>query len=74
MRASRNRETARLTRSRANVRRLRAAHAAIEAAIAERGRKTAGLPVELYTGKRIREFDRAEADLGKALRRRKRRR
>jgi antitoxin PrlF len=30
------------------------------------------LPVELYTGKRIREFDDAEADLDKALRSRKR--
>ncbi len=30
------------------------------------------LPVELYTGKRIREFDEAEADLDKALRSRKR--
>ncbi len=27
------------------------------------------LPVEVYTGKRIREFDGAEADLGKFLRR-----
>jgi AbrB family looped-hinge helix DNA binding protein len=30
------------------------------------------LPVELYTEKRIREFDAAEADLDKALRRKKR--
>jgi AbrB family looped-hinge helix DNA binding protein len=30
------------------------------------------LPVELYTEKRIREFDQAEADLDKALRRKKR--
>ena len=30
------------------------------------------LPVELYTEKRIREFDEAEADLDKALRSRKR--
>jgi AbrB family looped-hinge helix DNA binding protein len=30
------------------------------------------LPVELYTGKRVREFDDAEADLGKALRNKKR--
>lgn len=30
------------------------------------------LPVELYTGKRIREFDEAEAELDKALRSRKR--
>jgi len=29
------------------------------------------LPVELYTGKRIREFDEAEADLDKVLRRNK---
>jgi AbrB family looped-hinge helix DNA binding protein len=30
------------------------------------------LPVELYTEKRIRKFDEAEADLDKALRRKKR--
>jgi AbrB family looped-hinge helix DNA binding protein len=30
------------------------------------------LPVELYTEKRIREFDQAEADLDQALRRKKR--
>ncbi len=30
------------------------------------------LPVELYTEKRIREFDEAEADLDKTLRRKKR--
>lgn len=30
------------------------------------------LPVELYTEKRIREFDAAEADLDKTLRRKKR--
>ena len=30
------------------------------------------LPVEIYTDKRIREFDEAEADLGKFLRRKKR--
>lgn len=30
------------------------------------------LPVELYTDKRIREFDQAEADLDKALRSKKR--
>ena len=29
------------------------------------------LPVEVYTDKRIREFDEAEADLGKFLRRKK---
>ena len=29
------------------------------------------LPVEIYTDKRIREFDEAEADLGKLLRRKK---
>lgn len=29
------------------------------------------LPVEIYSGKRIREFDEAEADLGKILRRKK---
>ena len=29
------------------------------------------LPVEIYSGKRIREFDEAEADLGKFLRRKK---
>ena len=29
------------------------------------------LPVEVYTEKRIREFDEAEADLGKFLRRKK---
>jgi hypothetical protein len=72
VRVNKNRETAHLTRSRANLRRLRAAHSEIEAAIARRRRKAAALPVELYTGKRIREFDRVEADLGKALRRRKR--
>ena len=32
------------------------------------------LPVELYTDERIREFDEAEAELNKALRRRKKRR
>ena len=31
------------------------------------------LPVEIYTDKRIREFDEAEADLGKFLRRKKKR-
>ncbi len=31
------------------------------------------LPVEIYSGKRIREFDEAEADLGKILRRKKKR-
>jgi hypothetical protein len=72
VRASRNRETAHLTRSRANVRRLRAARSEIEAAIARRRRNAASLPTEHYTGKRSREFDRAEADLGKALRRGKR--
>lgn len=30
------------------------------------------LPVEMYTEKRIREFDQAEADLDKVLRRKKR--
>ena len=65
-------DTAHLTRSRANVRRLRAARSEIEAAIARRRRNAASLAVEHYTGKRIREFDRAEADLGKALRRGKR--
>ena len=65
-------DTAHLTRSRSNVRRLRAARSEIEAAIARRKRNTASLPVEHYTGKRIREFDRTEADLGKALRRGKR--
>lgn len=29
------------------------------------------LPVEIYTERRIREFDEAEADLGKVLRRKK---
>ena len=29
------------------------------------------LPIEVYTDKRIREFDEAEADLGKFLRRKK---
>jgi len=72
VRASRNRDTAHLTRSRANARRLRAARSEIEAAIARRRRSAASPPVEHYTGKRIREFDRAEADLGKALRRGKR--
>jgi hypothetical protein len=72
VRVNKNRETAHLTRSRANLRRLRAAHAEIKAAIARRKRKASALPVELYTGKRIREFDRLEADLGKALRPRKR--
>lgn len=58
--------TALLTRSRANLRRLRAAHAEIEAEIARRR-------IERYTAKRVREFDRAEAALGKALRQAKRR-
>jgi hypothetical protein len=72
VRASRNRGSAQLTRSRVNVHRLRAAHSEIDAAISRRRRKAAALPAELYTGKRIKEFDRAEAELGKALRRRKR--
>lgn len=67
-----HRESVHLTRSRANLRRLRAAHSEIEAGIARRRRPAVALPVELYTGKRIREFDRAEADLDKTLRRRKR--
>lgn len=54
-----------LTRSRANLRRLRAAHAEIEAEMARR-------KGERYTAKRVREFDRAEALLGKALHRVKR--
>jgi len=45
------------------------ARSEIEAAIARRRRGAGTFPVEHYTGKRIREFDRAEADLGKALRR-----
>ena len=72
--------TAVLTRSRANLRRLRAAHAEIETEIARRkvpGSGASGaapdLPVERYSAKRVREFDRAEAALGKALRRESRR-
>lgn len=72
--------TALLTRSRANLRRLRAAHAQIEAEIARPKVPVSGasgaaaiLPVERYTAKRVREFDRAEAALGKALRRESRR-
>ena len=34
-------------------------------------RSAVTLPVEVYTDKRIREFDEAEADLGKFLRRKK---
>ena len=71
--------TALLTRSRANLRRLRAAHAEIEAEIARPkvpGSGASGAatvsPVERYTAKRVREFDRAEALLGKALHRVKR--
>lgn len=73
--------TALLTRSRANLRPLRAAHAEIEAEIARRkvpGSGASGsapvLPVERYTARRVREFDRAEGALGKALRRAMRRR
>ena len=65
-------DTAHLTRSRANVRRLRAARSEIEAEIGRRRHGAASLPVEHYTGRRIREFDRAEADLEKVLRRGKR--
>jgi hypothetical protein len=62
--------TTRLTRSRANLRRLRAAHAEIESEIARRRPPAAGapLPVERYTRTRVREFDRAEAALARALR------
>jgi len=73
--------TAVLARSRANLRRLRAAHTEIETGIARRripGSGASGaapeFPVERYTAKRVREFDRAEAALGKTLRRPRRRR
>jgi hypothetical protein len=72
--------TAVLTRSRANLRRLRAAHTEIETGIARRkipGSGASGaapeFPVERTTAKRVREFDLAEAALGKALRRPRRR-
>lgn len=62
--------TALLTSSRANLRRLRAAHAEIESEIARRRLPASGapLPAERYTRKRVREFDRAEAALARALR------